>query len=135
MRREIHKCGGSSERMFNIFKINISRIKDFGAARNERQKEEPARKRNLKKKKGVPKKECADNIYLFIYFFLNKRHSGEIRAFWVECVCRVEKEKRMKHYVRFLFFLENHRSFSFFDVSLKNLVQPERTQTTHPTKR
>ena len=53
----------------------------------------------------------------------------------MECVCRVEKEKRMKHYVRFLFFLENHRSFSFFDVSLKNLVQPERTQTTHPTKR
>lgn len=43
--------------------------------------------------------------YLFIFlFFLNKRHSGEIRAFWVECVCRVEKEKRMKHYVRFLFF-------------------------------
>lgn len=29
MRREIHKYGGSSERMFNIFKINISRIKDF----------------------------------------------------------------------------------------------------------
>jgi hypothetical protein len=68
MRREIHKCGGSSERMFNIFKINISRIKDFGAARNERRKEEPARKRNLKKRKRESQKRNAQTI--FIYFFI-----------------------------------------------------------------
>ena len=35
-----------SERMFSIFKINISRIKDFEAARNEKQK----RKTCLEKK-------------------------------------------------------------------------------------
>jgi hypothetical protein len=110
----------------HFLKINISRIKDF---RNEKQKEEPARKRN---EKGSPKKGMRRHN-IFFSCFKNKRHSGEIRAFWVECRERKENETLRK--VSSFFSFDNHRSFSFFDVSLKNLVQPERTQTTHPTKR
>ena len=36
--------------------------------------------------KGSPKKGMRRQYFFFFFLFLNKRHSGEIRAFWVECV-------------------------------------------------
>lgn len=97
--------------MFSILK-HISPIKDFEQEREKEKKrkigEEPARE---------SQKWNAQTQ------FFPKRRKDKKGHGW-----SVYREKRMKHYVRFLFFSPtNHRSFSFVDFSLKISSSPANT--------